>query len=379
VADRSALKRFAVSLGAASLVLAATTLPLMLVAVWSRHRSITGVTNLLGFALKNWAHPYFQELLFSSRGGFFAWSPIAYLGVLGLVLLAARQRRVPLALLLTLGAGIYLLAASYGWHGAWSYGSRRLTEAFPIIVLGLCAAAAFVLARPAVLGSLALGGLVTGNLLLAGQIRRGEVPLDGTFSFSDVAARAARRLYGTVGHPPSFPATWVFALRYGVPPDRFDALVGREPIEEPVIRMGAEADAPFVGRGWSIAESPPEVAPFRWSMGNESTVLVVLGPPRDYVVTARCAAAPHPRNSPQRVVVQINGRPAGLWAFTPQVAERPLLAPARLWSTGINEVRLVYAWTVRAGEAAGSPDARQIAVRAEEFRLTPTAVTGEGR
>jgi hypothetical protein len=368
--DRATLKRLAFPAAAAVLVFAAVSLPVIVVGLR---------TSLFGFTLQNWAHPYVQELLYSSRNGFFAWTPAATLGVLGLILLARREPRLALSLLFTLAFGTYLLAASYGWYAGWSFGSRRHTEAFPIIVLGLCATAAFLLARPVVLGSLALGSLVTWNLLLVGQVRRGEIPRNETFSFAEAAARAARRVCETVGYPPSFPATWAFAHRYGLPPDRLDLLLGREPEPEPVIRMGAPDDVPFVGRGWSFAEHPADGPPFRWSEGGESTLLVVLGAPRDYRLVAWCAAAPHPQRLPQQLTIEVNRRRVGMWVLSQSEAERTLLVPARRWSRGINEIRLVYAWTIRADAGTGSPDPRQIALRAEQFRLTVVTPPGEVR
>ena len=368
--DRAELKRLALPIAAAALVFAVISLPVIVVGL---------ATNVFGFTLQNWPHPYVQELLFSSRNGLFAWTPAAALGVLGLILFARRRPGPGLALLLTLAFGTYLLAASYGWHAAWSFGSRRQTEAFPIIVLGLCASAAFLLARPVVLGSLALASLVTWNLLLTSQVRRGEIPRDATFSFARAAQRAVRRVYETVGHPPSFPATLAFAHRYGVSPDRLDLLLGREPPPEQVVQMGADGDAPFIGRGWSYAEHPLDRPSFRWSEGGDSTLLVVLGAPHDCRLAASCAAAPHPRQLPQQLTVEVNGHPAGSWVFTQSVAERTLLVPARLWVRGINEVRLVYAWTVEESAVAGRPGSRQIALRAEYFRLTPVGRPGSPR
>jgi len=368
--DRMARKRLAIAVAAAALIFAAISLPVIVVGLR---------TNVFGFTLQNWAHPNLQELLFSSRNGWLSWTPAASLGVLGLIVLGRRVPRVAVSLLLTLAFGTYLLAASYGWHAAWSFGSRRHTESFPIIVLGLCATWTFVLARPIVLGGLAMGSLVAWNLLLAGQVRTGEIPRNETFAFADAAARAVRRVYATVGHPPSFPATWVFARRYHLPPDRLDLLLGREPELEPVIQMGGEDDAPFVGRGWSYAERPPGRPPFRWSEGGESTLIVVLGTPRDYRLAARCAAAPHPRHLPQQVTVEVNGHLVGTWALSQSGAEQTLLVPAPFWSRGINEIRLAYAWTVRAGDVSRLPDERRIAIRAEQFTLTAIPRPGTPR
>ena len=92
--------------------------------------------------------------------------------------------------------------------------------------LGYCASAEFFSRKPQILGAAALGLLVAWNFLLAGQVKRGEVPMMGTFAFSDAASRAVKRMYEVVGHPSSVPASWPFGWKYGVSPEQFDATVG---------------------------------------------------------------------------------------------------------------------------------------------------------
>jgi hypothetical protein len=366
--DRAALRRLAGTAAVVAAVFLVTTVPLLLANLASRHASVIAETDLLGFTFRNWARPHVPELLFSSRNGLFSWTPVAYVGVVGLILFTKRQGHVALCLLSALAVGVYLLAASYGWHAAWSFGSRRLTEAFPVFVVGLCAAAELVLARPAVLGVLALAGLALWNLLLAGQVRRGEVPRDDTFAFADAASRAARRFYARVGHPSAWPASWIFALRYGVTPDTFDPVFGREPSSELAVAMGTPDDLPFLGYGWSLREGAGDAA-FRWSLGGRSTLLVTVDAPVDYRLSLRGAASRHPEHRPQTVGIEVNRRPAGQVSFTSRSEERVLSLPAALWRRGLNEVRLVYAWTVEAGRAYGGADPRRIAFRLERLEL----------
>ncbi len=364
--DRATLRRLLGTAGVLAVVFLIATLPLLVTNLSSRHQSVIAETNLLGFTFRNWAHPYLAEVLFSSRHGLFSWTPVAYLGVVGLALFGRREPRLAAALGLTLAFGLYLFAASWGWDGAWSFGSRRFTEAFPVFVLGLCAVGELLLARPGVLGTLALAGFVAWNVLLAGQVRRGEVPRDDTVSFSDTASRAVQRAYELVGHPSAFPASWIFALRYRVPPDRFDAVFGREAAENVVIPVGTPSDIPYLGRGWSLAESSPSA---RWSLGGESTLLVPLSQPLDRILRVRARASRHPAGLPQTVGVEINGRRAGQWSFSSRSEERALEVPAAFWRRGLNEIRFVYAWTVVAGEAYRGSDPRRVAWRVEEVEL----------
>lgn len=77
------------------------------------------------------------DVLFSDGRGLFVWAPLTLLGVIGLVLLG---RRWP-AWALSLGAAFGLQALINGgvidWWGGWSFGMRRMTELYPIFVLGL--------------------------------------------------------------------------------------------------------------------------------------------------------------------------------------------------------------------------------------------------
>jgi hypothetical protein len=359
--------------GVALLALGVTLVPLIYANLGSRHASLLGESNLLAFTFQNWAHPRVGELLFSSRNGLFSWTPVAYLGVLGLALLARRDRGLAASLLLTLAFGVYLLAASYSWSAAWSFGSRRLTEAFALFVLGLCAVATFLLARPAVLGFLALGGLAAWNLLLAGQVRRREIPRDETFAFSEAAARAARRAYEQIGHLPAAPAPWIFAWTYGVNPDRFDLVFGREPTPRVTIAMGTPADEPFLGRGWSYAETGPEGTSFRWSEGGESTVLMSLAEPRDYRLRFRGEPSQNPAGLPQTVAVKVNGRAIRSWTLAVGLQTQTMEIGAAAWKRGLNEVRFTFGWTVDAGEVYATSDQRQIAWRVERLDLYPAS------
>jgi hypothetical protein len=364
-------RRALITAGVALLTLAITLGPLVYTNLGSRHPSLLGESNLIAFTFQNWAHPRIGELLFSSRNGLFSWTPVAYLGVLGLVLLARRDRRLAGSLLLTLAFGVLVLAASYSWSGAWSFGSRRLTEAFPVFVLGLCAVATALMARPAVLGVLSLGGLAAWNLLLAEQVRRREIPRDDTFAFSEAAARAARQAYASVGHLPAAPAPWIFAWTYGVRPDRFDLVFGREPTARVAIDMGTPADEPYLGRGWSYAESGPDGKPYRWSDGGESTLLVSLAKPQDYRLAYHGEASRHPAGLLETVTVKVNGRAVRAWTLGPGVQTQTLEIAADSWRAGLNELRFVYGWTVEAGTVYGTSDSRQIAWRVERLVLFP--------
>jgi hypothetical protein len=339
-------RRRAAALGLSlAAVFVLTIVPLLYTNLSSSHASLSGESDLLGFTFGHWAHPYLVEILFSSRNGLLAWTPAAYLGVIGLAVFARRDRRIAGTLLLTLAVGIYLLAASYSWHGGWSFGSRRFTEAFPLFALGLCALTEAAIERPLVLATLGLCGLVGWNLTLATEVMWGMVPRNETISFGEAASDSLMRAYRRVGNPGAAPASWLFALRYDVTPDRFDRIVGREPSDEVSAALGKPAEADVLGAGWCGLRNPRCPWAPGWSEGERSTLLISLTEPTERRLSVRAAAAPHPRGIAQTVSVAVNGTPVGQWSFWPRENSQVLDVPAAVWKRGLNEVEFRYAWT----------------------------------
>jgi hypothetical protein len=315
-----------------------------------------------------WSGGSLVELLFSSKHGLFSWSPAVYLAVLGL--LSRLGRRDPLAsrFLLTLLLGMALLATR--WDEGESFGSRRFTEAFPLLLFGFCGFLDWARRSPRALTAFVCAALIVANLLLADLVRRGEVPKTTTFSFSDAAARGMTRLYGAVGHPSAAPASWWFALRYGVRPDRFDTIWGSRRYHDWSIDVGSEADRPHLGRGWSQSEKTSDGKWFRWSDGESSSLFLQLFEPYRYRLRLEGAAAKAPDGGPQTVHLEVNGAGAGVLRFGAQRGADEMLVPAEYWRAGLNEIVFRYRYRVRAGEVYGGNDPREIALRLERVALT---------
>ncbi|MCG8352802.1 MAG: hypothetical protein MI924_33985 [Chloroflexales bacterium] len=108
-----------------------------------------------------WTSPNFFNTLIDPAHGAFLWSPVVFIGLLGLFWLGRRD--LLLALLLGLGfvAQTYINGA-FGttWHLSGAFGFRRLIECTPIFVLGLAALAEWLRGRvgywPLLLGALFL-------------------------------------------------------------------------------------------------------------------------------------------------------------------------------------------------------------------------------
>jgi len=80
---------------------------------------------------------FLRHLLFSNYRGLFVWSPIALLGVLGLPVRARQCRESCFVLLCVIVAQFLINAGVETWSGGESFGTRRLTELYPALALGV--------------------------------------------------------------------------------------------------------------------------------------------------------------------------------------------------------------------------------------------------
>ena len=84
-----------------------------------------------------WTSPALIESLFSMRTGIFPWVPVMYLSVLGIALALRRSRSLLLPVCLTAIIELYVNASAWDFHGSWSFGPRRYTDAIVVLALGL--------------------------------------------------------------------------------------------------------------------------------------------------------------------------------------------------------------------------------------------------
>jgi hypothetical protein len=97
----------------------------------------------------NWVAPHALEVLFSPAHGFFVWTPLAAMAIVGLVLMAVRalpdgdRRRVALCMLLMAGLQIYVSGSVESWTVAGGFGQRRFVALTALLVIGTAALLAF--------------------------------------------------------------------------------------------------------------------------------------------------------------------------------------------------------------------------------------------
>jgi hypothetical protein len=137
-----------------------------------------------GGEFMKWSEPALLRVLLSDWHGLFAWTPIAAIGVIGLVIgpeenrgTAPRQPSIEHAdrlRILLLGAlavfvvSWYVNAAVSDWWAGEAFGARRFVSCFPVFTLGVAAIGQRLAGRPALAASLA-AVVCASNLLLLFQ------------------------------------------------------------------------------------------------------------------------------------------------------------------------------------------------------------------
>lgn len=84
---------------------------------------------------------FLPQILFDAQKGWLTWSPVAALGLAGLIALACSRlgawRVVAAVCLAGIGLELALNSSLHDWFGGWAFGQRRMTEAYAPLVLGM--------------------------------------------------------------------------------------------------------------------------------------------------------------------------------------------------------------------------------------------------
>jgi hypothetical protein len=94
-----------------------------------------------------WWSPHFFEVLLSPQYGLLMWTPVVALGLVGLIVLAGRDRTAALAFGMAFLAQVFIAGAFLTWMGASSFGQRRFINATVIVAFGLAALVAALVGR----------------------------------------------------------------------------------------------------------------------------------------------------------------------------------------------------------------------------------------
>jgi hypothetical protein len=192
-----------------------------------------------------YAHPQITELLFASKNGWFSTTPLAYAGVIGLVLVPRRARFVALALGAALLIQVWLNSSILDWWSSASYGQRRLCSVTVILVFGLASLLRAAWALASKLRGRQLARLVAAHAIAAlvlfwfcawnwgwvSMLRKGKAAgrEAGALHWGGIAPWQrviAQPIYSAVGNPFSFPANVAYAIEHDVDVKRFELTVG---------------------------------------------------------------------------------------------------------------------------------------------------------
>jgi dolichyl-phosphate-mannose-protein mannosyltransferase len=192
-----------------------------------------------GDGFLRWDAPAWSEALFSSRNGLFPWAPLYAPMAIGLLVLARRGVRLPLALLLGLFGQALVNGAAWDWWAGGSFGGRRFDSAYAafavgaaaLIDAGLRARARGRLAQIAVgLGFTAAILVALAGVELAARTSVVSARIGGGQAASEVwRARIGGvrgRLAAWLSAASNAPARAAFAWRHGLDLGAYDRLVG---------------------------------------------------------------------------------------------------------------------------------------------------------
>lgn len=299
--------------------------------------------------------PALLETFFSSRHGLLFWTPVLWAGFLGLVGLFARDWRTGgrldkdrwTALLLALPILVmsYTNASSGDWWAGGSYSNRRFDSTLPFLALGIGATLAalrrLAARRP---GAVLAGGgaaLVLWNVLFMEQYRRGAIPRDDTVSLARVAFNSADVFSTAFGSPVAWPANWIFSLRHGLPPDRYDLMVGKylffmQNNLGGVIDVGADLglDQALLGEGWGVrTPCAGAVDGACRPVEGRARVFAALHAAETLDLTVRAGGT-------GRLRVLVNGVAVAERTLADGLEDVTARVPGARWRSGLNEVAL---------------------------------------
>jgi hypothetical protein len=237
-----------------------------------------------GTSFMAWDSPQLEAVLFSSRHGLLSWSPVLWLGLVGLLALTRKAPVLAVSLLGALAASTYVNASVHDWWAGASFGARRFDGALAAFGLGLAVAIEWLVPRvkqhALVFASLALLPFVFWNVSLMALYSRGTIPFDGPVSFRQGLQDAVELVYRRTGYPFSWPAAWWMRYREGAPLATYDLAGARYLSNNVSIRMG-ETDALYLGSGWSLPRREAQGTVRRIASGG-ATVYVALREPALY-------------------------------------------------------------------------------------------------
>lgn len=281
-------------------------------------------------------HPAWAGVLFSPHHGLFAWSPLLYAGLAGLVVWARREPGRVLAVLAFLLALARLNAGVADWSAGAAFGARRFDVALPFLGLGLAAAtracAELARRRPLLVPAAALGAAILWNVLLARAHRTWDQA--GAVSFEQMGHGVVSAWDREAGSPFALPASLWDWVRRGMPPRDWESQFMTRAFERWSVRMGVD-DRLFLEGGWSEPLGEGQET-WRRLEGDGGGLAVFLHRARAYRLGARLRTDA----GTARVRVVVNQVSAGSWTAGPEWGDHVLELSSDWFRPGRNAIRL---------------------------------------
>lgn len=282
--------------------------------------------------------PAWAGVLFSPRHGLFSWSPLLYVGALGLLVWL---RRAPLRFAAALAFFLALARVNAGvadWWGGAAFGGRRFDALLPLFGVGLALALAWLgeamRRRPLAAGGALVAAFVAWNVLIAEQYQAGAWDYAGPVAFEDMGRGAAAAVDRALGSPFALPASLFEWWRSGTRPSDWESLYMQRRHARWGIRMGLD-ERLFLEDGWSAPRIEAGVT-FRRLEGGSAGLVVPLHGPRAYRFGVRARGA----LPPLRVRVLMNDRVLGSLEAGEDWGDFEVAVPADVARPGRNFVRL---------------------------------------
>ena len=288
-------------------------------------------------------HPYLLETFFSSRHGLLSWTPVLWLGFLGFIPACRRRLDLALPLALCLAAMTYVNVCAGDWWAGASFSNRRFDSALPLLAFGMAAAIEWLRQvsedRPALVVSALFLPFVVWNVCTVTLLKTGVLPRGQTISFEDQVRQCSEAVSRTIGSPPTWPASWIFAIRHRIAPSKYDTVVGRYLFYRQNnlggrIDIGEHGDDAMLGEGWGQARVDEGVS-FR-TIAARARLFAPLDVPETLVIRLRARGA----GAPCALVVSVNGATAGKLALDAAWGTQELRVPRAFWRRETNDVTL---------------------------------------
>jgi hypothetical protein len=90
-----------------------------------------------GGSFFTWSDPHWLEVLVSTRNGLFTWTPVALLGVVGLLLLLPRAPRWAVVGLAAVAMQVAVNGLLFDWWAGAAFGARRFIGGSVFLALGV--------------------------------------------------------------------------------------------------------------------------------------------------------------------------------------------------------------------------------------------------